>query len=152
MHLSDYVVATVLGATRFPEQCHREVRWNRCARVSRPWCYPGLLVTFSIPLALLLLVLSGFAAAGWQALTVSPAVRWLAAYLISGYTGDSESRRWLLWLPVRDLLSAVVWLVGGLGRRIVWRGDRFLLRADGRMEPLQRGTRSWLTDLMAWRP
>ena len=152
VHLSDYVVATVLGATRFREQWHREVRWNRCARVSRPWCYPGLLVTFSIPLALLLLVLSGFAAAGWQALAVSLAVRWLAAYLMSGYTGDRESRRWLLWLPVRDLLSAVVWLAGGLGRRIVWRGDKYLLRADGRMEPLQRGTRSWLTDLMAWRP
>jgi ceramide glucosyltransferase len=151
VHLSDYVVATVLGATRFREQWHREVRWNRCARVSQPRSYPGLLITFATPLALLLLVISGFAAIGWQALLVSLVMRWLVAYLISGYTGDVDSRRWLLWLPVRDLLSAVVWLVGGLGRRIVWRGDRYILRSDGRMEILQPSTRDWLTDLRAWR-
>jgi ceramide glucosyltransferase len=151
VHLSDYVVAAVLGATRFREQWNREVRWNRCARVSRPWYYPGLLITFITPLALLLTMLSGFATIGWQALLVSLLVRWLVAYLISGYTDDTDSRHWLLWLPIRDLLSAVVWLVGGLGRRIVWRGDKFVLRSDGRMEALQPSTRSWLTDLRAWR-
>ncbi|NIV35061.1 MAG: hypothetical protein GWN58_38075, partial [Anaerolineae bacterium] len=152
VHLSDYVVATVLGETGFVEQWHREVRWSRCARVSRPWCYPGLLISFTIPLALLLLLCTGFAAVGWQALVVSLAVRWLVAFLISGYTGDVESRRWLPWLPLRDLLSALVWLVGGLGRHIVWRGDRFILRSDGRMEPISRPTPGWLSGLRAWRP
>jgi ceramide glucosyltransferase len=152
VHLSDYVVATVLGQTDFAEQWHREVRWTRCARVSRPWCYPGLLISFTMPLALLLLLLSGFAIPGWQALAVSLAVRWLVAYLISGYTGDVESRRWLPWLPLRDLLSALVWLVGGLGRHITWRGDRFILRKDGRMEPTSRTTPGWLAGLWAWRP
>ena len=152
VHLSDYVVATVLGTTSFLEQWHREVRWSRCARVSRPWCYPGLLISFTLPLALLLLLVSGFATIGWQALAVSLAVRWLVAYLVSGYTGDVESRRWFLWLPLRDLLSALVWLVGGLGRHIVWRGDRFILRSDGRMEPVPQTTPGWLTGLRAWRP
>jgi ceramide glucosyltransferase len=152
VHLSDYVVATVLGKTSFLEQWHREVRWSRCARVSRPWCYPGLLISFTMPMALLLLLLSGFATVGWQALAVSLAVRWLVAFLVSGYTGDVESRRWLPWLPLRDLLSALVWLVGGLGRHIVWRGDRFILRSDGRMEPSSRPTLGWLAGLRAWRP
>ncbi len=152
VHLSDYVVATVLGKTRFRDQWHREVRWGRCARVSRPECYPGLLVTFCTALALLLLPVSGFAATGWVALGVSLGVRWLVAYLISGYTGDSESRRWLLWLPIRDLLSALLWLVGCMGRQVVWRGDRFVLRSGGRMEPARRTTRAWLEELRAWRP
>ena len=152
VHLSDYVVATVLGRTGFVEEWHREVRWTRCARVSRPWCYPGLFISFTIPLALLLLLLSGFAAAGWQALVVSLAVRWLVAYLVCGYAGDGESRRFLAWLPLRDLLSALVWLAGGLGRHIIWRGDRFLLRPDGRMEPASPATPGWLAELRAWRP
>jgi len=152
VHLSDYVVATVLGTTALPEQWHREVRWTRCARVSRPWCYPGLLISFTTPLALLLILLTGFAAIGWQALAVSLVVRWLVAYLVSGYTGDVVSRRWLLWLPARDLLSALVWLIGGLGRHIIWRGDMFILRSDGRMEPMPRASTGWLTGLRAWRP
>ena len=152
VHLSDYVVATVLGRTSLAEQWHREVRWSRCARVSRPWCYPGLFICFTIPLALLLVLLSGFATIGWQALVVSLVVRWLAAFLISGYTGDIESRRRLPWLPIRDLLSALVWLVGGLGRHIIWRGDRFILHSDGRMEPVSRATPGWLAELWAWRP
>ena len=152
VHLSRYVVATVLGHTGFAEQWHREVRWSRCARVSRPWCYPGLFISFTIPLALFLLLLSGFGTIGWQALAVSLAVRWLVAYLVSGYTGDVESRRWLPWLPLRDLLSAAVWLVGGLGHQIIWRGDRFLLHSDGRMEPVSRATSGWLAELWAWRP
>ena len=152
VHLSDYVVATVLGSTGLSDQWHREIRWTRCARVSRPWCYPGLLISFTLPLALLLLPISGFSAIAWQALAVSLAVRWLVSYLVSGYTGDVESRRWLPLLPLRDLLSSLIWLVGGLGRHIVWRGDKFVLRSDGRMEPLARATPSWLTGLRAWRP
>ena len=152
VHLSDYVVATVLGRTSLSEQWHREVRWTRCARVSRPWCYPGLLISFTLPLALTLILLSGFSTVGWQALAVSLAIRWLVSYLVSGYTGDVASRRWLPWLPLRDLLSALVWLVGGMGRHIVWRGDRFILRSDGRMKPVSRATPGWLAGLRAWRP
>lgn len=152
VQLSDYVVATVLGTAHFRELWHRETRWNRCARVSRPWCYPGLLITFSTPLAFLLILLSGLAPIGWQVLVVSAVVRWLVAALITKSTGDIASRRWLLWLPIRDLFSTLVWLAGGLGRLIVWRGDRYILRSDGRMEPLSPDSTGWLTVLRAWRP
>jgi ceramide glucosyltransferase len=152
VQLSEYVVATVLGATSFRELWHRETRWNRCARVSRPWCYLGLFITFSTPLALLYLLLSGLAPIGWSILAVSVAVRWLASALISTSTGDVVSRRWLLWLPVRDVMTSLAWLAGGLGQLIVWRGDRFILRSDGRMEPAPSTRTEWLRELMAWRP
>ncbi len=150
VHLSDYVTASVLGSSTLRELWHREVRWSRCARVSRPLEYPGLLLTFSTPLALLLLLLSGFAPLGWLALAVSLLLRWLVAWSVTAYTGNHEARRWLIWLPVRDLLSIVTWCVGGLGRHIVWRGERFVLQADGRMQPLPSGGRDWLAVLRAW--
>lgn len=138
VHLSDYIVASVLGATTFRDQWDREVRWIRCARVSRPWEYPGLLLTLSTPLAATFTVATGFAPSGWQALTVSLLLRWLIAWRITGYTGDRESRRWLVWLPLRDLLSAAVWCAGLMRRRVTWRGETFLLTPDGRLQAWPR--------------
>ncbi|MGA9351621.1 MAG: bacteriohopanetetrol glucosamine biosynthesis glycosyltransferase HpnI [Anaerolineae bacterium] len=133
VHLSDYVVASVLGATTFRDQWDREVRWARCSRVSRPLEYPGLLLTFSTPLAVTLALVTGFAPLGRLTLLISALVRWLVAWLVAGYAGDQVVRQWLVWLPVRDMLSALIWCAGGLGRRVTWRGEEFRLQADGRM-------------------
>lgn len=135
VHLSDYVIASVLGATTFRDQWHREVRWARCSRISRPKEYSGLILTFSTPLAIALILLSDFESLGWLALFGSLLLRWLVAWLVTGYVEDYTVRRRLLWLPVRDMLSALVWCASGVGRRIVWRGEAFILQGDGRMQP-----------------
>lgn len=145
VHLSDYVVACVLGATRFEDQWAREVRWMRCASVSRPWEYPGLLISYATPLALALTLLTGPTPQSLQLLVGTLAMRWVVGWLISGCTGDLESRQWLLWLPVRDVLSALTWIAGGLGRRITWRGEEFVLTAHGRMQPAPPRREAWLT-------
>lgn len=151
VHLSDYVVTSVLGNPTFQELWHREVRWARCNRVSRPLAYPGLVLTFSTPLALLLLLVTDFEPAAWLSLGLSLLLRWLVTWRISGYTGDETARRSLIWLPVRDLLSAAVWCAGSVGRQVVWRGERFVLERDGRMHALPTATGSWLRHLRAWR-
>lgn len=136
VQLSRYVVVSFLGTTTFREQWDREVRWARCSRVSRPLEYPGLLFSFSTPLALALVLVSGGSALAWRMLVISVFLRWLVAWLVSGCTEDQETRRWLIWLPVRDMLSSLVWLVGGLGRRVAWRGEEFIVEHDGRLRPL----------------
>jgi ceramide glucosyltransferase len=135
VELSDYVMKCVLDATRFWDQWEREVRWMRCSSVSRPLEYPGLLLSYATPLALILTSLTGPTWPSLQLLIGSVLLRWVVGWLVSGRTDDLESRRWLPWLPLRDLLSALTWIVGGLGRRISWRGEEFLLTAHGRMEP-----------------
>lgn len=145
VQLSDYVMQCVLGATRFGDQWEREVRWMRCASVSRRLEYPGLLLSYATPLALALTLLTGPTPASSQLLIGSLLLRWAVAWLISGRTGDLESRRWLLWLPVRDLLSALTWITGGLGRRISWRGEEYLLTSHGRMAPARH-----VPSLPAW--
>lgn len=151
VELSRYVVSSVLGATTFHQEWQREVRWARTNRISRPNEYPGLLLTFSTPLAAALALISGFAPDGRLALAVSLLVRWVVAWLVMGYSGDQATRRWLFWLPVRDMLSAVVWCAGGLGRRITWRGEEFVLQPDGRMQPLLQGTEHLAAGKGAWR-
>lgn len=137
VHLSTCVLASVLGATNFSDQWAREVRWARCIRISRPIEYPGLLLTFSTPLAALLLLLMGFAPLAWLVLAISVVLRWLVAWLVAGCVGDRPVRRWLIWLPIRDMLSALVWVFGAVGHRICWRGERYILQSDGRLRPLE---------------
>jgi ceramide glucosyltransferase len=136
VQLSRYVVACVLGAATFREQWNREVRWMRNARVCRPREYPIVPLTFSTPLAVALALVSGFSRASLAAIVVSIVVRWLVGWLVTGFMGDVESRRTMFWLPLRDMLSAVIWLVGAAGKKIVWRGETFLLEPDGRLAPL----------------
>ena len=135
VRLSDYVMASVIGSSTFKEEWQREVRWARCNRVSRPLEYPGILLLFTTPLAMALVVLTGFAPSAKEALWVSLVLRWLVAYSISGITEDKTSRQCLALLPVRDFLSFLVWLAGAVGKRVVWRGETFVLDHDGRMKP-----------------
>jgi ceramide glucosyltransferase len=146
VRLSDYIVETVLDGTTFREEWDREVRWAHCNRVSRPVEYPGLLLTFTTPFALLYLVAAGFDLAGWVVLAVSLLLRWLVAWAVTGYTDNQALRRWLVWLPVRDLLTALVWLAGVVGRRVVWRGERYILLPDGRLESPAAARRHALGD------
>jgi ceramide glucosyltransferase len=137
VHLSDYIPRAVLGKTTFREQWHREVRWARCNRVSRPLEYPALLVTFAVPLALALALLKGFASPYSWILAASLLIRWWVAWQVSGYTGDETARHNLGLLPLRDALTVAVWAAGGIGRSIQWRGERYALRPGGKLGPPQ---------------
>ncbi len=134
VHLSDYVVTSILGATTFREQWYREIRWARTHRVCHPLEYPGLILTFSTPLALALLLMTYFTPLGFGVLSLSLLVRWFVAWRVSHYTGDQVVRKCLHWLPLRDVLSALIWGIGMVGRRIVWRGEEFILQPDGRLQ------------------
>ena len=133
--LSDYVVDSVLGPTTFRDQWDREIRWSHCSRVSRPLEYPGVLLTFSTPLSLLALLMTGFSGLAWAALVASLLLRWVVSWVVTGVTDNRRLRRWLILLPIRDLLSALVWLAGSVGRDVTWRGVSYILLPGGRLEP-----------------
>ncbi|MEJ2210130.1 MAG: bacteriohopanetetrol glucosamine biosynthesis glycosyltransferase HpnI [Anaerolineae bacterium] len=137
VHMSDEIVDIVLGRTNFRDQWDREVRWAQCSRVSRPLEYPGLLLTFSTPFALLYLVATGLAAQGWLVLGLSLLLRWLVAWLVTARTDNRALRPWLILLPIRDLLTMLVWLAGLVGHRVVWRGEEYLLQGDGRLKAVE---------------
>ena len=133
--VSPCVLGSVLGATTLRDQWDREVRWSRCARVSRPAGQLGYGVTFTVPLAAVFFWATGFGAAGAAVLAVSLAVRWTAASAIARLTGDAASLGALPLLPLRDFLGAAVWVRALVGRRVVWRGEAFDVGADGLLRP-----------------
>ncbi len=146
VRLSTTVVTHVLGAESFRGQWQRELRWNRGIRAVRPADYAGLLVTQTIPLALLLAVLTIPAdLGGWGlaallgSLALRAAVACRAAVDLGGGRPPLAD---LALLPLRDLFTAVAWAAGLAGRRVTWRGARYLVRRDGGMEPADAGRAS----------
>jgi ceramide glucosyltransferase len=131
-----YVIENVLGAESWSTVWQREVRWVRCIRASRPMEYPGLLLSFTLPLAILATVVVGYDAAGMGLIATALTVRWGVGWLIARYTDDNLLRQTLIWLPLRDLLTFGVWCAGVIGREVRWREQRFLVRADGRLKPV----------------
>ncbi len=136
VHLSDYTVQNILGATTFREQWHREVRWARCLRASRPLEYPVLLFTLPTPLALLAAASTGFSPLGLGALGASLVLRWGVAWQVAHSIHDRVFYESWYWLPLRDLLTMTIWCTAGIGGQVSWRGQRFALGQGGRLQQL----------------
>ncbi len=126
------VVTCSLGPTRLVDTWRREVRWSRCTRSSRPLGFFGLLLTMPTPFALLAVVAGGGGLA-WAAVAISLVVRWAAAAVITTVMAD-PARRLLALLPLRDVVTAVVWAASALGRTVWWRGERYRVNAEGTLE------------------
>jgi len=136
--LSRHLVDVYLGTTTWQEQWQREVRWARTNRLNRPREYAGIILTLTVPLALVLLPVDPTGLLGWGVVAAAFVIRWITAWLITGFTDNRPLRRWLPWLPVRDLLSALIWCAGVAGGSVVWRGERYRVHADGRLERSDR--------------
>ncbi len=127
--LSESVVETYLPAYNLSGFLSHQLRWARTIRASRPGGYAGLLFTFTLPWAVLTLVVAGGASWAWgllaAALTARAAMALVTAWLV---LRDREFVRWFWLLPVRDFLAVLIWLGGLVGSKIVWRGEVFHLK------------------------
>lgn len=128
--LSDSVVETNLGAGSWSDVWKHQVRWSRTIRVSRPAGYFGYLVTQATFWSI---VAASFGY--WQFALGGVTVRLLAAIATMralGYVRPAS----VLIIPLRDLFGLAVWAAGMVGREVEWRGLRFKLLNDGRIEPI----------------
>jgi ceramide glucosyltransferase len=127
--LSHSVVDSFLPAYDFSQFFSHQLRWARTIRASRPGGYAGLLLTFTLPWALLSLVLARGADWALALFALAFLIRILMAVTVGTLVlSDRELLRSLWLLPIRDLLAVVLWTGGLAGRKIVWRGQTFHLR------------------------
>jgi len=136
VELSSYVVEHRLDTATLQDLLWHQMRWYRGIRASRPWGYAGLVFTQGMAAALALLLLTPFspAALALAAATVGARLA-MAWYVAVRCLKDEAARRYLWFVPARDLLSFLVWLCGFFGGTIVWRGERFRLERGGRLVP-----------------
>jgi ceramide glucosyltransferase len=134
--LSAEVVETAIPAYGWRAFIDHQLRWARTVRDARPAGYAGLLFTHGLPLALLNVLASGLSPLSLWLLGLSFFLRLSLAMTVGAEVlGDHQVLPNLWLLPLRDLVAMGVWMAGFAGNTIVWRGQRFLLRA-GKLEPL----------------
>ncbi|MFL6606022.1 MAG: bacteriohopanetetrol glucosamine biosynthesis glycosyltransferase HpnI [Steroidobacteraceae bacterium] len=113
-----------------------ETRWMRTIRVLRPHSFRFLFITFSVPLAVLgLLMTAGHERLSQGALVlllVSVNAR-LLLHRLAKRTGDPAGRGGLWLLPLRDLLVCWVWLRAFRSSPVIWRGAEFEVDVHGVM-------------------
>lgn len=132
--LSDCVVEHVSAPATMATMLKHQLRWGRSTRISRPWGYRGLILTYGTATALLALLAWNFSGFGWWLLAVTLFVRLLPVFVVGVYGLKDKTLARFFWLvPLRDLITFGVWLVSFVGDEIHWRGVNFRVLPDGKL-------------------
>ena len=127
------VVESFLPAYSIWQFFEHQLRWARTLRSARPRGYLGLVLTFGLTWALLLLACSQGALWAWSICVAAVAMRVTVAMVVGNTVlGDHQILSDLWLLPIRDVIALLLWIVSFAGRRVAWRGDLFTLR-DGKL-------------------
>jgi ceramide glucosyltransferase len=131
VELSQYIVETDAGRESFQQLLQRELRWARTSRWNRGLLYYGYMYVYGTVYCIPLLLLSG--ADRWAVVVclTTIAVRVIQALVCIYSMRCPKLVRWLWALPIRDLMSFVIWLAGTFGQTIHWRGRRLRIGAGG---------------------
>lgn len=129
VRLSPYIVEHRIGSQGMRANFVHRLRWARTSRRSRPLGYIGQFFTHSLPVSVLMCLLSPEC---WYLLLVSILFRIMTAWAVSERTLRARVP-WLL-LPLQDFVGFAFWIAGFFGNSIHWRGERYLLNRDGTVQ------------------
>jgi len=134
VEISRYLVDATVCEASLRDMFAHELRWARTMRAMRPGGYRFSFLINAISVGLL----AGFAAAAavpWAGVGLVGAVIGLRLALhrrVTALLGGADSASvWMI--PVRDLLSLVIWFAAYLGREVSWRGQRYAIIGGGRL-------------------
>jgi ceramide glucosyltransferase len=114
-----------------------QLRWGRSTRISRPWGYRGLILTYGTATALLAMLAWGFSAFAWWLLAATMLFRFLPVFLVGVYgLKDRMLARYFWIVPIRDLVTFGIWAVSFVGNQIQWRGVDFRVLPGGQIAPV----------------
>jgi len=134
VRLANYVVETQVAHLEFLSMMKHQIRLARGIRACRPWSYIGLLVTHGTALATLNVGVSHASCSSMGLLASVLMLRFIVAWRIGvQQLADGVLRKYLWLLPIRDLLSFVIWSSALLSRRAEWRGQSFRILNGGKM-------------------
>ena len=123
-----------MATTTLAGALQRQLRWMVGIRVSRPWGYLGLIFTYGTVASLLFLVITAGSLFGWIVLVITWTMRLAMAWFVGVKSIRDPVAKNLLWLvPLRDLISFVLWCYGFMGDTIQWRDHQFKLTRKGEL-------------------
>lgn len=113
-----------------------QVRWTRTIRACQPLPFAfSLLANATFWPLLWLLTAPGAASLAGLVLCLATRLG-MAAHCQARLTRSWRHLPWLWWAPFKDLLAVVLWGLAFCGRTVEWRGERYRVHRDGRLEPL----------------
>jgi ceramide glucosyltransferase len=126
----------VVPAESFGEAFTRLQRWKRTIRRSRGAQFLGVIVTYPVFWALILILLQPLASWSWSVSAAVVLIRWLlAAGLQMVVKMPDWPRAWWL-LPVVDVVEGITFFGAYFGNTIFWAGRRYKLLGDGTLKEL----------------
>ena len=142
VRLSSCVIDHVVLNASFLHSIRHQIRWMKSTRFSRPKGHFGTGLTFAVPFGLLALaggLQAGHALLGAALLAAAVVGRVLQAWVVGRYVvQERQLWRTMLLYPLRDLAGFFFWAMSYGSRRIQWRGEEYVLEAEGRMVPYQK--------------
>jgi ceramide glucosyltransferase len=134
VRLSRHVVETAMPPIGFRGMVRHQMRWARSTRISRPAGYLGLILTHGTALAFLNVALTLASVLSLALLAITLVLRMTMAWMIGVHWLDDRMLKKHFWLvPVRDVLSFLIWCVSWAGNTVEWRGRIFRVKRDGKM-------------------
>jgi ceramide glucosyltransferase len=134
VHLSDYAVETVLAPVGFLDMMKHQLRWARSTRKSRPIGYMGLILTYGTAFSLLNIIADHASTLSILLFASTLVVRLTMAWLIGvHWLGDKILKKHFWLVPVKDILSFLIWFLSLGGREVEWRGRHFEIVDDGKI-------------------
>jgi ceramide glucosyltransferase len=130
--LSHVVIENVVGPMSIRNYVMHQLRWAKTYRASRPKGFAGYGITHVFVLSLFLVILQGPTALTISILCAAAALRFSTAAVI--YKKIIRSRDWIKWLiliPLKDILSFGIWAWSFLNRSVSWRGKSYKIVKGG---------------------
>ncbi len=129
--LSKYILETDGGLKSIRQLFQRELRWARSCRHLRGFLYYGLAFVHGTVYCLLLTLLSGFQ--NWVVIVcgLAIAIRIIQALIAIYNMGCPKLALWLWILPIRDVMTFVIFIAGAFGQTIQWRGRQLQVDVGG---------------------
>jgi ceramide glucosyltransferase len=127
------ILETMVEEPDFLTLFRHELRWTRTIRSIAPAGHAASIMTHPLALAVIAAAAGGLAPPLVALVAVALAARLAMIRIIDKALGAPATP--VLLVPLRDLLSFLVFVASFLGNSIAWRDRSFRLAADGRLIP-----------------
>jgi ceramide glucosyltransferase len=138
--LSDVVIENVVGSMSIRDYLMHQLRWAKTYRASRPKGFAGYGITHIFAFSLFLFILQGPTALTILIICAAAALRFSMATVM--YRKVIRSKNWIKWLvliPLKDVLSFGVWTWCFLNRNVSWRGKSYKILKGGTIRETGHG-------------
>lgn len=132
--LAGVFVEDVLPDMTFMDYFKHQLRWMRTYRISRPFGHFSYVVTQGTAWVTLLLLLNGWCLSTALAMLLWNGIRVGCTASNWKNLGGQQVDRWVGWLPFKDLVYLVLWLMSLVGDTVKWGPRHFKLSRDGTMK------------------